>query len=63
MEEYVYIEASAIKENGGFNKRQVGNVMQESSEMPIYIRSMVVREKRKKKEENFFETILFIYMS
>ncbi len=53
----LYIEASAIKgKNGGFKQTgQLGNVMQESSEIAYsYIRSMVVRENGKK-EENFFD--------
>jgi ATP-dependent Lon protease len=53
----LYIEASAIKgKSGGFKQTgQLGNVMQESSEIAYsYIRSMVARENGEK-EENFFD--------
>ena len=53
----LYIEASAIKgKNGGFKQTgQLGNVMQESSEIAYsYVRSMVAKEIGKK-EENFFD--------
>ncbi|MGV8092123.1 MAG: endopeptidase La [Mangrovibacterium sp.] len=53
----LYIEASAIKgKNGGFKQTgQLGNVMQESSEIAYsYIRSMVARENGEK-EEDFFD--------
>ncbi len=53
----LYIEASAIKgKNGGFKQTgQLGNVMQESSEIAYsFIRSMIAKENGKEKE-NFFD--------
>jgi len=54
----LYIEASAVKgKNPGFKQTgQLGNVMQESSEIAYsYIRSLTANEKGKSNGENFFD--------